>query len=211
MIFTSPKPQFITNIVVQAPEKFKKSVKGFKEVSPFPYYRVTDGVTSAENKVTYNANTCAILAMSNGKETYLGHYAPEVRKSDFMDKLDFIIKKFQDSTGRVSAIVVGGHDFRNINPIFKSKDSYKQLADIGNLLDKNNVNNLTMIAGKVNPVFKDNLAVSEDKFIITHTPDFSKNPMKLKGNPNQAELEKLFSDNYSIVEIDPEHSINYIG
>ena len=61
------------------------------------------------------------------------------------------------------------------------------------------------------PVFKDNLAVSEDKFIITHTPDFSQNPMKIKGNPNQAELEKLFSDNYSIVEIDPEHSINYIG
>ena len=203
-------PHIITDISIITPSIFKEATKGFKEVSPFPYYRVTDGISSNALKVTYNSETCAILGMSNGKETYIGHFAPEIRKSDFTDKLDYIIKKFQDATGYISAIITGGHDYNRINLIYKSKESYNQLADIGALLDKNNVNNLTMIAAKKESAFfVDNLAISEGEFLLAPRAIRDNNPLKLSQNMTSADLENVLKKNYSIVEVDSGHKIDY--
>ncbi|MBO6272216.1 hypothetical protein J6O48_05480 [bacterium] len=203
----------VNRIILQSPKRFEETVKGFKEVSKFPNYSIKDSVASYKDKYTRSANSCAELAMSNGKYTYLGHFAPELRKYDFRDKLDYIIKKMQDETGELSAFVTGGHDVGTGGNKFAADESFRQLADIGNVLDNNNVENLTMIAAKKKFDIKDNLAVTGDSFIFSHTPtDCRFNPLQIdKPNPTREELEALLKTRYGIVEIAPEHTIEYIG
>ena len=140
--FTSNKISMpIREIIVQSPKKFEQTIKPFikSEVSPFPRYKLKYSVTSPDSKYTMNANTCTILGMSNGKDTFLGHFAPELEDPNFADRLDYIIKKLQDATGELSAIIAGGHDYNLDNIVYQSKKSYDKLAEVGGLLDKNSV------------------------------------------------------------------------
>ena len=217
-LFGFNKPQIYTpvkTLIFQSPKKFEQAIKGYTEVSPFPQYSI-HAVAAADAKYTKNANTCAILAMSNGKRTYLGHYAPEYKSSKFKSQLEHDVKKMQDETGELSAIITGGMDKDITNGTggllsSQVKDSYTQLAEIGEVLDKANAN-LTMISAKILPSFKEHLAVTPDKFIITHSPNSinSKIP-KLSSYPNTNEFEKELNNYYSIVEIDPAHKIYYEG
>ena len=213
------KPQIYTpirEIVIQSPKKFEKTISGFLEVSPFPEYNIHNAIKSTEPKFTQNANTCAILGMSNGKQTYLGHYAPELKTSKFKQQLEYDVKKMQDETGALSAIVTGGYD-RNVHSGMNSvtapqiRDSFTQLAEIGEILDKAGAN-LTMIAGKLNPEFKEHLAITGDRFILTHNPNKinSKLP-ELSKCKTDSEIERTLENQYSIVEIDLPHKIYYEG
>jgi hypothetical protein len=202
----------ITDVVIQSPKIFKKTVFDFKEVSPFPYYALNHAVESCENKVTFNANTCTILGMSNGETTYLGHFAPEVKSSSFKEQLDYIVKKFKDKTGRLCAIVTGAYDYRAKAPNpSQSLKSFEQMAEVGEILDKNGAV-MTMIAGKFDPVYTDNLAVTTDKFILSHNPKIAgRTPLaNLHKNVTPKQLEELLSSHYSVVEVDPQHSLMYL-
>ena len=159
-------------IVVQSPKKFKALISDFREVCEFPNYRINDGVSSKEHKFSANANTCTLLGMNNGVDTYLGHYAPEYKKPDFKEKLDYIVKKFQDKTGELDAVIAGGYSYDVISNPQAAKDSFTLVAQVGEVLDKNGAN-LTVIAGKRVPSFVDNLAVTEDKFVLSHSPNYA--------------------------------------
>lgn len=201
------------DIVIMSPKIFKKTTENFREVSPFPLYKLQNAVASQENKVTMFGNTCAILGMNNGKSTYLGHFAPECKTWSFKENLDYIVQKFKDETGELFAIVTGGYDYRASAPVKnQASKSFEQVAEIGEILDKNKAE-LTMICGKLNPVFTDNLAVTENQFILSHTPKINGSipTQNLKPNLPLEKMEDFLSNEYSIVEINPLHSINYIG
>ena len=200
----------ITDIIIESPKRFEQTIKGFEEVAPFPQYHIKHSVISDGDKFTKNANTCTILGMSNGKDTFLGHFAPELKTSDFKDKLDYIVKKFQDKTGQLTAVITGGFDHEMLIPIKRqATESFEQLAEVGEIVDKNNAI-LTMIGGKKTPLFMDNLAVTKEKFILSHTPKkIGFEPMK--DYKDGTDLENFLSEKYSISEIDPQHTLNYIG
>ena len=200
------------NIAIVSPNIFKQTTKNFKEVSPCPLYTLLDGIASKENKYTMGGNTCSIIAMNNGKSTYLGHFAPEFRELSFKQKLDNIIRKFKAQTGELSAIVTGGYDYKVPANNKEAIKSFEQIAEIGEILDKNNAH-LTMIACKTNPIFTDNLAVTNDEFILSHSPKTGGNipTRKLTSNTSTEELEDLLNNEYSIVEIDPLHTIIFGG
>ena len=83
----------ISRIILQTPAKFEETVsQGFREVSKFPHYGIDDAVASTENKYTKYAKTCSILGMSNGIESYVGHFAIPANLSNFLKNLDIIIK-----------------------------------------------------------------------------------------------------------------------
>ena len=199
----------ITDIVIQSPKKFEQTIQGFQEVSPFARYTLSDAVISNKNKYTLYANSCTVLGMSNGKNTYLGHFAPELKMSDFKDRLDNIVKKFKDQTGQLTAIITGAFDHSLITPRPKDAvESFTQMAEVGEVLDKNNAV-LSMIGGKRLPLFMDNLAVTSHEFILSHTPKKAgAEPMRTFNNTN---LEEFLSEKYSVSEINPQHTINYRG
>lgn len=203
----------IKEIVIQPAKKFESAIKDFREVSPFPEYSIYKAVRSEESKFTKSANTCAILGMSNGKQTYLGHYAPELKSQKFKKQLEYDVKKMQDETGELSAIITGGYDkdLRDgVNSVRKQQitASFTQLAEIGEVLDKAGAN-LTMVAAKTNPSFKENLAVTPDRFILSFTPNTiaSRYPDITKCK-NNAEIEQELSKFYSISELDSFHNIH---
>lgn len=199
----------IRNIIVESESRFNKRIiaEHCKEVCQNPRYRLSDGVISSSPKVTYYANTCSILGMSNGLKTFLGHFAPELKTSSFMRNLDEIVKKFKGETGQLSACVNGGYGFSpNKDKIFV--DSNILISDIGNILDKNGAE-ITMISGKSNPIFMDNMAVTNDAFIISPVSvTRSDTPLtRLRQNISREELEKLLEENYDIFEVDPKHNL----
>ena len=200
----------ITDIIIESPKKFKTTIDGIREVSPFARYTLNDAVISNEDKYTLNANTCTILGMSNGKNTYLGHFAPEFKTSEFKERLDYIVKKFKDQTGQLTAIITGGFDYNISTPIKRqAEESFRQMSEVGEILDKNNAV-LSMIGGKKTPLFIDNLAIKDNKFILSHTSKHTEfEPMK--NYNNKANLEEFLSDKYSVYEIDTQHTIEYIG
>lgn len=210
------EPQIYTpikEIVLESSKKFESTIDGFLEVSPFPEYSIYKAVKSEESKFTKSANTCAILGMSNGKQTYLGHYAPELKSQKFKKQLEYDVKKMQDETGELSAIITGGYDKDlqdGVNSVRKQQitASFTQLAEIGEVLDKAGAN-LTMVAAKTNPSFKENLAVTPDRFILSFTPYTiaSKYPDITKCK-NNAEIEQELSKFYSISELDSFHNIH---
>lgn len=195
----------VNEIIFTTPERFAKSVKKAVEVGEFPKYKVTDGVMSARDKFTTGANTCSGLALSGGDLSYLGHYAPELRRPDFLEKLDYIIKSFQDKSGeKGSGILAGGYDFNVKECGIDSVGSFNLFADAANLLDKRGVD-FTMICGKKNPLYTDSLAVIGDKFIMTQA-----NKLRIKQNflnniSNAQELEQFLFDTRSVAEISPNH------
>lgn len=193
----------VRTLSIQSPDKFKQTTKLFNEVCEFPHYKVTDGVVSSEAKYTRGGNTCSILAMSNGKDTYIGHFAPEFYGGNFKDKLDYIVQKFKDKSGELTAMITGGFS-RNAQKanLDEANRSFTQLAVIGDVLGRH-TDDITMIAGKTNPVFVDNLAVDGEKFILSHTPKIgSKYTPELKKNPTSQEVEQALYDNYEIVDFD---------
>ena len=74
--------------------------------------------------------------MDNGKETFLGHFAPEYMPNNFMTKLDELVNKFKDATGELKAVIIGGYS--SLAPVNEqqAKRSCSQLAAIGNVLDR---------------------------------------------------------------------------
>lgn len=201
----------IREIAIQTPKKFEETIKDFREVSPFPLYSIEHAVASEEPKYTQYANTCAILGMSNGKKTYLGHFAPENHYADFKSKLERDVKKMQDETGQLSAFVTGGYDY-NVKGYRDSKESFEQLAEIGEVLDKAGAS-ITMLAGKEKPVFKDNMAVTPDRFILSHStnmPGFELIP-DFKKCMTKADFENTGYNYYRISEIDEAHNIYFEG
>jgi len=195
----------IKRIVYQKPEIFDKTVSSFREVCKFPNYRVDDGVTSSADMVTLYENTCTGLAMHNGKRKYLGHFAPEYKKSSFKDRLDYKIKQFQDETGQADALLTGGHDYADGSA--QSIASYELGAEAAEVLDKNGVN-FSMIFGKINPSYTDALAVTNDRFIITTHKKIGGNIPELSKNPDKNELNKMLERNYRTFELDDTHSID---
>lgn len=204
--------QPVNKIILETPKKFQETIREFREVSEFPKYRINDGVSSKENKYTLNANTCAILGMSNGRNTYLGHYAPEYKTFSFKDMLDRIVKTFQDETGELSAIITGGYDFNAGKNINQSKDSFELVANIAEILDKNNAK-LSVIAAKRNPIHKEHLAITKDSFILTQSPNKYGDKVfeGLTEQSSHNKIEDMLYKQYSIAEIDPEHKLNFIG
>ena len=201
----------IHEIAIQSPKKFEETIKGFREVSPFPLYSIEHAVASQEPKYTKYANTCAILGMSNGKKTYLGHYAPENHYADFKNKLERDVKKMQDETGELSAFITGGYNC-GAHGDKTASESFTQLAEIGEVLDKAGAR-ITMIAGKREPVFKDNVAVTPDRFIFSQSPNrvgFDPVP-KFNLCKTKAEIEDIGYRNYGISEIDEAHNIYFEG
>ncbi len=200
----------ITDIIIESPKKFETTIQGLREVSPFAKYTLNDAVISNEDKFTLNANSCTILGMSNGKNSYLGPFAPELKTSDFKDRLDYIVKKFKDQTGHLTAIITGGFDHNISIPIKKqAEESFTQMAEVGEVLDKNNAV-LTMISGKRTPLFMDNLAIKDNSFILSHTPKkVGAEPMK--DYDMKTDLEEFLYNKYSVSEIDSQHTLNYIG
>ena len=193
-----------TSIIFQSPRVFVDTTNSFKEVGKFPNYRLEDGVVSQDSKVSSCANTCSILGMYNGKDIYEGHFAPELKRGDFLQKLDYIIKKFQDATGMAEAVVVGGWDY-NIGTK-EAKDSFELSCDIGNVLDKNDVPT-SMFCAKRKPKYTEALAVTKDGFFITHNKKIGTKSDFLPTEPTKEELEEILSNNYEIFEIAPEHNI----
>lgn len=200
----------ITDIIIQSPKKFEQTIQGFREVSPYARYTLNDAVISDGDKFTMYANSCTILGMSNGKNTYLGHFAPELKTSEFKEKLDRIVKKFKDQTGQLTAFITGGLDHNMQFPFKKSaEESFTQMAEVGEILDKNNAI-ISMVGGKKAPLFMDNLAVTKDAFIFSHTSKRTNlNPMIDYKEHNN--LEEFLKEKYSVAEIDPQHTINYTG
>lgn len=201
----------VRDIVLQTPKDFEKTINGFREVAPFPKYSIQEAVASTEPKYTKNANTCAILGMSNGKTTYLGHFAPELHSAKFKEQLERDVKRMQDETGELSAVITGGYDYNAGKNINQAKTSFDQLAEIGEVLDKADAK-LTMIAGKKNPVFVDDMAVTSDKFILSqHDGKLVTDVMpELRKYNNKIGIEQALENRYGIVEIEPSHNI-FIG
>lgn len=193
----------ISTLVVQSPNRFKETVNRFKEVCEFPHYRVNDGVASVEPKVTLGGNTCTILGMSNGEESYIGHFAPEFLRGDFNQKLDLIIKKFMDKTGELSAIITGGYSRFADGGSAEAVKSFEQSARVAEVLDKY-TSDITMISGKRNPVFTDCLAVDGDRFILSHSKKVGVNNSTphLKQNPTPQEIQAELYKNYEIADLD---------
>ncbi|MCD8378599.1 MAG: hypothetical protein LUB59_07425 [Candidatus Gastranaerophilales bacterium] len=198
----------IKKIIIQDIPVFEKTVsKGFKEVCKFPNYKVGDGVVSRTQKFTTRANTCSVLGMSNGEETYIGHFAPEDRSFNFLDTLDYIIKSFKDKTGKATAVLTGGYDYAAAGGSTQAQESFSLGANIAGIVDKNGIP-LSMVFGKKNPVFTDTLAAAEDAFILSAQPKSGYiNPLKFNKNPNKQELLQILENNYRVAEIEPEHSI----
>jgi hypothetical protein len=150
--------------------------------------------------------------MSNGNQTYLGHFAPEIKKADFLQKLDYIVKSFEDATGQLSAVVTGALDYRVGNKSREAVNSNLLCSEICEVLDKNSAD-LTVIADKTNPVFRDCLAVTPDKFILSHSSQIGKSinssPFNLKKEPTKQELDKLLYDNYQLYEPSEHHHITF--
>ena len=206
---TIAKP--IKTIIIQSPKRFIETSSEFKEVCKFPHYRISDGISSSAAKRTLCGNTCSILGMSNGVDTYVGHYAPEYKKSDFKNKLDYLIKKFQDKSGNNStAIVTGAYDFSAGTDRLAAKNSFELAADIGEVLDINGVD-ATFIAAKKIPVFVDNLAVTDNAFILSPKMNrgFNLPVFNIKKSPDKTELDAMLSDKYSIYEPSAEHKISF--
>jgi hypothetical protein len=93
-------------------------------------------------------------------------------------------------------MITGGFSrFASGNPKEVEK-SYEQLAKIGEVVDKHTPQ-ITMIAGKLEPTFTDNLAVTSDKFILSHSPILGKKSPLPKIDPKSSEEEcKAFFDKY---------------
>lgn len=199
------------DIIFQTPKVFERTIKDFREVSPFPKYSIQEAVTSTEPKYTKNANTCAILGMSNGKTTYLGHFAPELHSAKFKEQLEHDVKRMQDETGELSAVITGGYDYGAGKNTNQSISSFNQLAEIGEVLDKADAK-LTMIAAKKNPVFVDDMAVTGDKFILSqHDGKQVTDVMpELRKYNDKISIEQALNNHYGIVEIEPSHNI-FIG
>lgn len=200
MLIQEPK----TNIIFLPPKPFSDRANGFEEAGKFPHYRVEDGIMSTKPKFSVQANTCSILGLNNGKDVYEGHFAPEYKKSDFLKKLDYIVKKFQDATSKANAVVVGGWDY-NINTN-EAKNSFELSCDIGNVLDKNNVPT-SMFCGKREPNYTENLAVTQNDFFITHNRKIGTRKDFLEKKISKEDLEELLENSYEIFEIDPNHNI----
>ena len=205
-----PTIKKLPEIVLESPNRFQKTISNFREVCPFPKYSVTQGVASKENKFTLCANTCMILGMNNGKSTYIGHFAPELKLSNFKQKLDYIVKKFKDETGHLNAIITGGYHYEIPNSI-QSIKSFEQMVDAAEVLDHNDAF-LTMICGKVNPKFTDNLAITKEKYILSHSKKIGGYvpTISLNSQASKIELEELLKNNYSVVELEPEQKICYL-
>ena len=197
----------VKEIVVQTPKRFFETMRDAREVSAFPRYRLTDAIVSDEPKYTLCANTCSILAMSNGKQTYLGHFAPDLPQRNFKERLEYEVKKMQDETGQLTAFVTGGYDSRIYPGMEKS---FTQIAEIGEVLDKAGTN-VSMIAGKRKMRFLDNLAVNNDSFILSHNTGFHGQEAipELRECKNRLELENALNNYYGVVEIEPEHHIRF--
>lgn len=195
--------QPIKTLIVQSPERFEETTKRFKEICPFPYYHVSDGVASTSPKKTFGANTCTVLAMSNGEQTYLGHFAPEFMKGDFKQKLDYIVQQFKDKTGQLSAMITGGYSHLAPPNKAESVKSFEQLTSVSEVVGRH-TDDITMIAGKSNPVFVENLAVDGENFILSHSKKLGKGTRtpQLKQNPTPQEIEQAFYENYEIAEFD---------
>lgn len=197
-------------IIFQNPQKFQETVKGFKEVCEFPNYRVKDGVISPKGKVTYGVNTCSVLAMDNGKETYLGHFAPEYMRGDFMTTLDEIVKRFKDATGELKAVILGGYSRLAPPNEQEAKKSFSQLADIGNVLDRH-TSHITMIGGKYNPTFVEDVAIQGDKVFVTHKRKIGQYYVpELKASTNSSANELILEKDYEVVDCDG-HKIFFEG
>lgn len=193
----------ISTLIIQSPNRFAETTQKFKEVCPFPKYHVTDGVTSTTPKKTLCGNTCTILAMSNGEETYIGHFAPEYLTSNFKQKLDGIVAQFKDKTGQLTAMITGGYSrFANGNKAEVDK-SFEQVALVGDVLSKH-TDDITMIAGKIDPTFVDNLAVDGENFFLSHSKKLGKDAQipQLKKNPSPQDIENALSEYYEAVELD---------
>lgn len=187
-------------IIFQQPQKFQETVKGFKEVCKFPHYFLKDGVASPNGKVTYGANTCCVLAMDNGAETYLGHFAPEYMKYDFMAKLDEIVRRFKDATGELQAVILGGHS-KFVKPnVQEANQSFTQLANVANVLDRH-TSHITMIGGKYNPTFVEDVAIQGDKVFVSHNKKLNQSyAPDLKASTNSNANALLLENDYEIVD-----------
>lgn len=197
----------ITKIIVQTPDRFAQTVKGVKEVCKAPHYRVSDGISSNLPKFTTKVNTCSALALSNGADTYVGHYAPEFHTSKFFSELERKVKTFQDKTGEpCTGILVGGYGYNVKQAGINSVDSFEQLAEIGELLDKQNVD-FSMFGGKLKPLFTESLAVFDDAFILSHERKIGTKTDLLRKDVTKQELDRVFSENYIVNELSDNHKL----
>lgn len=197
-------------IIFQKPQKFEQTIKGFKEVCEFPNYKVTSGIASKQGKVTYGVNTCSVLAMDNGVETYLGHFAPEYMRGDFTSKLDEIVRRFKDATGELKAVILGGYSRLAPPNMQEANRSFNQLAEIGNVLDRH-TSHITMIGGKVNPTFVEDVAIKGDKVFVTHKRKIGQSyTPELKPSTNSSANELILERDYEIVDCDG-HKIFFEG
>lgn len=197
----------ITKIIVQTPERFAQTVKGVKEVCKAPHYRVSDGISSNLPKFTTKINTCSALALSNGADTYIGHYAPEYYTAKFKNELERTVKSFQDKTGeQCTGVLVGGYGYDVKQAGINSVDSFERLAEIGEILDKQNVD-FSMFGGKFKPLYTESLAVLDDAFVLSHERKIGTKTDLLRKDISKQELDKVFAENYIVNELSDNHRL----
>ena len=196
----------VQKIIFQTPKKFETFVG--REVCTFPNYRIKDIVCSEEAKYSRFANTCSILAMDNGKDIFIGHFAPEYITANFSDKLEYIVKQFKDVTGKLSAVMTGAYDYKIGTK--QADESSTLCANIARIVD-DNTQIFSMICGKRNPLHTENLGLSRDGFFISHNRNLGVTTDFLSRNDSLTEVDKKLADYYSIYEIAPEHKIFFEG
>lgn len=203
----------ISRIILQTPAKFKETVsQGFREVSKFPHYGIDDAVASTENKYTKYAKTCSILGMSNGIESYVGHFAIPANLSNFLKNLDIIIRRFKEHTGQLSAVITGGYDYQVKDIAMQPKESFELGVGMASLLDKHSAD-LSMIFGKIDPVFSDSLAVTKDAFVLSHSNNICPQRYEdyISKNLHTNDIEGLLAERYEVCEIDSKHKLYIKG
>ena len=200
--------KFVQKIIFQTPQKFDTLTA--KEVCTFPNYHISDAVCSEEAKYSKAAKTCSILAMDNGKDIFIGHFAPELeyKTANFLDKLEYIVKQFKDATGNLNAVMTGAYDYRIGTK--QADESYTLCANIAKIID-DNTQIFSMICGKKNPMYTENLGLTRDGFFISHNRDLGITTDFLSRNDSLTEVDRKLADCYSIYEIAPEHKIFFEG
>ena len=189
----------IANIKYLPPQKFNEMIntKKVKEVCAFPNWSIDRQATMKKPMYSQGANTCSILAIGDT----MVHIPPETRPQNFIEKLVNLINKEKEKNDDLSAFIIGGR--KNDN------DSFNLFNDIGNVLEKENVD-FSMLCGKgKEPRFGvDSLCKDGDTFIFTQNRnDNLEKEIRTNKDFSPSKLEEIFQKFYDIIEISPKHTI----